>query len=199
MFLEQIKDQLPVLPEKEDVGVLISIRNPHLMNIPIPLQERVRQDILDIITRLKEKGYKLIRLLCHDHRDIPFAVSFQEVDYIYTSDTYAYLSLLQSCKLNISYRLHATLPCMSFGTPSIKISYDERASSLMKTIGLDNWNINLLDGDNIADKVVERIDNLHSLKRQLKDAKADWNKLHKNMITSLKNFSNDVYKYSQEQ
>ena len=196
IFLNQIAHQLPPLPEKEKAGVLISIRNPHLMNIPIPLQEQVRTHVNDIVSYLRKNGHKNIRLLCHDHRDIPFAVSFTDLEYVYTGDAYSYLSLLRSCELNISYRLHATLPCMSFGTPSIKISYDERAASMMNTIGLGEWNINLVDSEDLLGDVINRIEKINKFQEDLTSIKKCWNDTYNNMTHSLERFSKDVKTYA---
>ena len=47
------------------------------------------------------------------------AASFPGVDYVYSGDVFTYLALLRSCALNVSYRLHSVLPCLSFSTPTV--------------------------------------------------------------------------------
>ena len=101
-------------------------------------------DLSEIIQILKDKGHKRIRLLCNDTRDCEYASCFRdiaEVDFVYTSNVFFYFSLLSNADLVVSYRLHATLPSLSFGTPVINISYDERAERLLDDLGLGDWRI----------------------------------------------------------
>jgi polysaccharide pyruvyl transferase WcaK-like protein len=193
IFLDRMVDRLPILSERDKADVLISVRNPTLMSIPLRKQSQVRDDVQGIIHFLRQEGYQDIRLLCHDHRDIPFAASFPEVDYVYTGDVYYYLSLLRSCKLSIGYRLHAALPCMSFGVPAIKISYDERALSLMQTVGLADWNIDMItSSDNVLEQVVDRyrrLDTLQSLRQQIQPT---WDALYDIAAQTFTSFATDV-------
>jgi polysaccharide pyruvyl transferase WcaK-like protein len=126
IFLDRMVDRLPRIPESSRGAALISVRNPRLMSIPLRRQAQVQRDVVGMIDFLRLVGYEDIRLLCHDHRDIEFAASFTGVDFVYTGDVSTYLAMLRSCAINITYRLHAFLPCVSFGTPTIKISYDGR-------------------------------------------------------------------------
>ena len=130
------------------------------MNISLRHQVAVRRDILSIIDILRSKGIRNIRLLCHDHRDIPFASSMGEVDYVYTGDAYVYLAMLKSSNLNISYRLHSILPCMALGTPTIPITYDERAISLLETIGMKDWQVNMISCNDVPSAVTNAYNNL---------------------------------------
>lgn len=164
-----------VIPEAlETADVLLSVRTPELMSIPVTLRIRVKDDIQRIAEAIAERTGWSLKLLCHDHRDIPFAASFGDLDYVYTDDVYAYLSMLKSTKLNISYRLHSVLPCLSYGTPTIKVSYDERGSSVMDTIGLRDWNIDMLEVEDVVGAVLDRYDRLGDLERMRADAAATW-------------------------
>lgn len=197
IFLNQVVNQLPPMSE-EDSGVLISIRQPQLMSIPPADQARVYNDICLIINILKDRGYKQIRLLCHDHRDISFAASFPEVSFVYSDNVYHYLALLKNCCLNISYRLHATLPCLSFGVPTIKISYDERAVSLMKTIGYDSYNIKMMETEktvNAVDDMLDRINEFSEVRRSVED---QWKKLDSTMASGFVEFASVVKDYSKK-
>lgn len=130
---------LPKLPDNENVGALISVRTPSLMNLPFKLQSNLPTDIGFIIDSLRSHGYQRVRILCNDSRDLDFASSFRyshNVDSFYTNDVYQYLSLLSSASLVVSYRLHATLPCISFGTPCVNVVYDERALTLFQDLNL---------------------------------------------------------------
>jgi polysaccharide pyruvyl transferase WcaK-like protein len=193
IFLERISNRLPKLPNQEKGGALISIRNPELMNVPLHRKAQVYGNILKIVEFLKDKGLKKIRLLCHDHRDIGFAASFQGLDYVYTGDVYSYLALLRSSELNISYRLHSTLPCLSYGIPVINMSYDERAVSLIDSIGLDEWNINMFETDDELSQVVNRYQRLNELPIFKEKARNLWNKMDEVMLDTFKSFANDVH------
>lgn len=192
VFLNAVADQLPALPAGEDPGILLSIRNPVLMNIPLRLQTRVRYDVERLIAELRGLDLGPVRLLCHDHRDIPFAASFQEIDYIYTGDVYSYLALLRSCRLSVSFRLHATLPCLSFGTPSLHISYDERAISLFQTLGLEQWDTNYVESTDVVESVLDRYRRLDELQAQLGDVKKRWRSFYDLNMNTLGKFVTDV-------
>jgi hypothetical protein len=154
---------VPVVEDGADA--LVSIRTPDLISVPIGLQMRVRDHIQGIIEALAERGYERIKLLCHDHRDIPFAASFSGVGYIYMDDVYAYLSLLRGARVNVSFRLHSALPCLSYGTPVVKISYDERGTSAMETVGFGDWNIDMVKEPDLIAAVEDRLDRLDDLER----------------------------------
>lgn len=192
IFLNRIVERLPVLTE-DSQGVLISIRQPQLMSIPPADQARVHTDIVQLVQMLKDMNFKQIRLLCHDHRDISFAASFPDLDFIYTGDIYDYLSLLKNCQLNIAYRLHACLPCLSFGTPTVKISYDERAVSLMNTIGCDFINVNMMKVMNTTAAVKSILDTL-PLPRTHSNVMNVWNDLDATMLGACEFFAKTIEK-----
>jgi len=197
LFINKISERLPKLSPGKKNGVLISIRNPALMSIPLSKQSDVRNDILDIITFLRREGHQDIKLLCHDHRDISFASTFPGVEYIYTGDVYAFLALLRSCELNITYRLHSVLPCLSFNTPVIKISYDERAMSLLETIGLDEWNINMICTKNVVEHVIDRYNRIDELNLIKCAAKPRWTALEQVMNNTFKKFAKETKSYKE--
>jgi polysaccharide pyruvyl transferase WcaK-like protein len=195
IFLDHLAERLPELHERDRAGILLSIRNPLLMNIPLERQSQVGEDIRRMIKFLKGEGHSNIRFLCHDQRDIAFAASFSGMEYIYSGDIYIYLALLRSCDLNISYRLHATLPCLSLGTPTIKISYDERALSLMDTIGMGGWNIDMVRGGDVVEEVINRYRRLNELAKLRAEVQSRWNELYANMAGAFRQFSDDVLVY----
>ena len=198
IFLGRTADRLPKLPEQEEGGVLISVRHPQLMNIPLHKQAQVHSDLLGTIDFLKKEGHENIRLLCHDHRDISFAASLPGVEYVYTGDVYSFLALLRSCTLNVSYRVHSTLPCLSYGTPVINISYDERAISLIDTIGLNGWNIKFVENDNVLEQIVRRYKRLDELPTIVQKAQPIWDNLDAIMAETFKKFANDVFEYKSQ-
>lgn len=192
IFLNRFESRLPALAESTRGDALISVRNPSLMNVPVPRQARVRDDILRIVALLRDQGCPDVRLLCHDHRDIEFAASFDELEYVYTGDIYSYLAVLRACRLHVSYRLHATLPCLAFGKPSIKISYDERALSLMQTLGLAEWNINMMSCASVPDAVAQRLQALDRFPALLSGWRTTWAQYDRIMTGAFDTFGRAV-------
>lgn len=171
-------DKLPTLPEKEDVGALISVRTPQLMNVPYRYQSKIQGHIESAIDTLRTAGHKRIRILCNDSRDLDFATAFRytkHVDSVYTNDVYQYLALLRAAKIVVSYRLHASLPAISFGTPTVNIVYDERAESLFDDLGLASAKLNLVD---LGDDFVNALNNSINIggygENQHQQIKLDW-------------------------
>ncbi len=192
LFVSEIPRHLIPLPEGHRTDALISIRTPSLMSIPIYHQFRVRDDILKIVDYLRSHGYERVKFLCHDHRDIPFAASFRDVDYLYTEDVYTYLTMLKNTRLNITYRLHAFLPCLAMDVPSIKISYDQRGFSMVETVGLAEWNVNMFD-EHMVDEVVDRIGStakLEGLKQTLRPTV--WQQLKETIEAHFSAFASKV-------
>jgi len=191
VFLNSIAERLPELPGLEGAA-LISVRQPSLMNIPLKHQSRVRSDVKRLIQHLRDRGHADIRLLCHDHRDIPFAATIEGIEYIYTEAPMTFLAILKTCALNVSYRLHGSLPCMSFGTPVVNISYDERASSLMETVGLGEWDINLFESDDLVELVEDRLGRLDDLSDLREKACSRWGELYRINEEAFAHFSDCV-------
>ncbi|MFW5850686.1 MAG: polysaccharide pyruvyl transferase family protein [Bacteroidota bacterium] len=192
LFLNEIPQHMVPISDADKTDALISVRTPTLMSVPTEYQYAIKDHVLGIIDILKKEGYKNIKLLCHDHRDIPFAASFKGFEYLYTDEVYTYLTYLKNTKLNVTYRLHSFLPALSFNVPTIKISYDERAISMLETVGMDEWNINLLKEDSVA-AVKNRVQNLHKLE-QLKEKNRTglWKELRDNIIVNFKEFADLV-------
>lgn len=177
LFLGDISSRLPQVPKANSEATLISIRTPDLMNISLRRQGRVHDQVSEIYNLLKEQGHENIQLLCHDVRDVSFAASFGDIPYIYLSDPYDFLALLKSARLLVSFRIHASLPALSFATNFVNISYDERASSLMAAAGLEEWDINLVKTDNLTGVVRSRLKNLDALDRIRQDRAKHWSEL----------------------
>ncbi len=189
LFINEMPQHMVPISDVDKTDALISIRTPNLMSIPVSYQYSVRDQLLEMIELLKTEGYKNIKFLCHDHRDIPFAASFKEIEYLYTDDVYTYLTLLKSTKLNITYRLHSFLPALSLGIPAIKLSYDQRALSMLKTVGMDEWNIDILKQDVISEikKRIKSIGDLDNIKDSLRDNK--WADLRSTVVTNFNKFA----------
>ena len=195
LFLDELADRLPDIPEPSRGQVLLSIRNPALMSIPLAPRSRVREDICAIVDLLVERGWGQPRLLCHDYRDIEFAASFNGLEFIYADDAATFLSLLRSARLNVTYRLHSALPCFAFGTPCVKISYDERALSLMETAGYGDWNIDMVKTPHVAAAVADRLDRLSALPAIRAAAQPRWAALRGSMRAGFADFAAAVHTY----
>lgn len=195
IFLDRVIDRLPAVSDADRGCTLVSIRHPSLMNISLPRQIRVQDEIASILQMLRKRGYNDVRLLCHDHRDIPFAASFGGIPYVYIADPFAYLALLRACRLNVSYRVHSALPCMAFGTPFIKLSYDERALSLMRTVGFGEWNIDLVRSKNVLNDVADRIDRLDSVTSIKTNAEPRWAELRHAQDATMRDFATRVREF----
>jgi polysaccharide pyruvyl transferase WcaK-like protein len=191
LFMNEIPQHLVPLLNSDKTDALISIRNPYLMSVPVSYQYQMRDDLFRIIELLKRKGYLNVKILCHDHRDIPFADSLN-IDYIYTDDVYTFLTYLRNTRLNVTYRLHSFVPCLAFDIPTINISYDQRAISMLETLGISEWNINMLK-DDILKEVEDRVDNLNNLvliKNRLKET--TWRGLKSSMSKGFEAFANII-------
>lgn len=162
LFINEIPQHLVPILESDKTDCLISIRTPNLMSIPVEYQYKLREQMVEMISLLRQKGYQNIKFLCHDHRDIPFAASFTDLEYLYTEDVYTFLTYLRNTRLNLTFRLHSFIPCLSLDIPTIKISYDQRALSMLDSIGMNEWNIDLLK-DNLLPELEHRLDNLGDL------------------------------------
>lgn len=192
IFLDAMRDRLPAIPGTSTSDAFVSVRHPSLMSIPLTKQAQVYSDIQGIVSLLRGRGYERVRLLCHDHRDISFAASFPGVDYVYTGDVHSYLAMLEGCALNVTYRLHSFLPCVAFGRPAIKVSYDERACSLIKTVGLDSWNINMVHAPDVVSQVKNRLDRLDELEQLRTRVQTRWDLLYDRMVSVFREFASEV-------
>lgn len=189
LFINEIPQHLVPIMETDHTDALISIRTPSLMSIPVEYQYRLREQMVQMISLLKKKGYKNVKFLCHDHRDIPFAASFEEMEYLYTEDVYTYLTYLRNTRLNLTFRLHSFIPCLSYDVPTIKISYDQRALSMLETLGMEDWNIDLLK-DDLLKEVENRIDNIQDLEAIKSGlSKGKWADLRKTIVTNCDKFA----------
>lgn len=189
LFINEIPQHLVPIMESDKTDCLISIRTPTLMSIPVEYQYELREQMIQTIELLRRKGYSNVKFLCHDHRDIPFAASFKGIDYVFTEDVYTYLTLLRNTRLNLTYRLHSFIPCLSYDVPTIKVSYDQRAISMLDTLGIDEWNINLLK-DDVLKEIEQRIDHINDLeniKNKLKTS--TWADLRQTMVNGTEKFA----------
>lgn len=176
-------------------GTLLSIRNPRLTSLVPRHEARLHDTTGRLVEGLEADGFGPVRLLCHDTRDLPFAVSLG-CEYVVPDDVYSYLALLQQASLVVSFRLHAFVPCVSFGTPAINISYDERSSSLVRTIGFSSWDVDFVRSDDVVADVLARAADLERYERLRHEARPRWKALEDTMRRSMASFAERVLAYA---
>jgi hypothetical protein len=140
--------------------ILISVRHPGRMSVPPAIEWRVVEDLRRTIAALKAAFGEQVFLVCHDYADIGFAAGFPEAPLIYFDDVERYVEALRRCRLNVSYRLHAFLPCLAFGTPTIHLSYDERGKDMVATTGMGVWDIDIHREPDVTAAIMDRVQNL---------------------------------------
>jgi polysaccharide pyruvyl transferase WcaK-like protein len=84
---------------------------------------------------------------------------------------------------------------LAFGKPVIKISYDERALSMMETIGLGQWNINMISSNNISAQVSDRYHRIGDLKSLCARRKPEWDNLYRTMSDAFATFATETRSY----
>jgi polysaccharide pyruvyl transferase WcaK-like protein len=156
-----------------DDSILISIRHPSRMSVPPPLQWRIADDVRGLISALTGEYGDVVSLICHDYKDLEFAAAFPGVRALYFDNVDHYIAKLRSCRFNVSYRLHAFLPCLAFGVPTIHLSYDERGKDMVATSGMGEWDIDLSREHDVVEAVLQRtrdMDTFHRLRNKAQPA-----------------------------
>ena len=190
--------ELPATPGASSIppgGTLLSIRSPRLMSIPPRDEARVHGVVRRLLDDLQRLGAGPVRLLCHDIRDLEFASSFDGVDYILPDDVQAYLQALREARLVVSFRLHAFVPCLAFGTPAINVSYDERSLSLVRTLGFEAWDVNVVTSADPAGEVMERCARLDDYATLRASQRPAWDAFASVMRESAAAFATQVRAY----
>lgn len=196
LLLSRVVLPRPELGGGEPAGALLSIRHPQLMSIPLRDQTRLHAAIVDITAALEAEGFGPVRLLCHDTRDLAYASSLGDLECILPDDVYSHLELLRRAPLVVSFRLHAFLPCLSFGTPAINISYDERSLSMVRTVGLGAWDIDFVRSPDVVGEVRDRCSRLADLRALRESAQPIWADLERVMRESMAEFAALVTAYA---
>ena len=181
--------------ESHSVGNLISLRHPALMSISPRNQSRVRHHIRTLIDYFRSLD-EPVTLLCHDHRDLAFASSFSDVSYLYEEDLFDFLHLIHSATRLVTYRLHSFIPAIVFGTHAINISYDERASSAIDTLGLGACNVSMFGGRPVMESVIELLENTQTYLNSVHASASIRNNLIEVQRLGMARFYNEVMKYN---
>ena len=181
-------------PKSVSKDVLLSIRHPALMSISPFHQSRVRHDIRILHDFVRSTGFEL-KLLCHDHRDISFASSFPECEYSYSEDVQDFLRNVNNAQSLITYRLHSFLPAIVLGTHAVNISYDQRASSTLQTLGLADWDVEYMLLDDPIATVMDRLLNRDALSKILDSNQSRLDELKTSQATGMNEFVGQVKTY----
>jgi len=151
------KEELERNKQKELFG-LIAVRNPEQMNVSLKESIRTHSLTSQIIELMSEVSGAPPKILCNDQRDIEYASSFNS-EILYTSDVYEYFQILSHVNLSVSFRVHTSLPLWSIGCPAINLSYDERSKSLIDTLKMSEYDIDIVQsGDRTFEKIHEKLD-----------------------------------------
>jgi polysaccharide pyruvyl transferase WcaK-like protein len=189
---------LPESPRVEaaDAPIIVSVRHPGRMSIPPALQWRVPEDVRGIIAGLRERFARPILLACHDYADIEFASGFPGAPLVYYDDVERYVQALRGCWLSITYRLHAFLPCLAFGTPSVHVSYDERGASMIATAAMSAWDVDMTTEPDVVRAVLARAASLDVYRQQRCAARPRLECLHETSRAGVARFVNAVDAYA---
>jgi hypothetical protein len=188
-------EDLPEAPAPSG-EVLVSIRNPSLMSVPLRDQARVATEVARIVEGLRKLHRGPVRVLCHDRRDMPFAAGLGEDDYAIPDDAPHFLARLRAASLVVTFRLHSFLPCLAMGVPAINISYDERSAGMVRTLGLREWDIDFLTEPDVTSAVLDRAGRLDDLDRMRADAAPAWRVMEETLQRSIRGFGTAVARYS---
>ena len=176
--------------------VLVSIRHPSLMSVPLRDQARVAAEVGRLLEALRERDLGPVRLLCHDRRDMPFAAGLGDTEYTIPDDAPDFLERLRAAALVITFRLHAFLPCLAMGVPAVNVSYDERSAGMMRTLGLEEWDVDFLGEPDLTSAVLDRIDRLEDLDRLRADCAPAWHELEQTLHGAIRDFAAAVDGYA---
>jgi hypothetical protein len=190
-----LRDQVAPAPPRP-TGALISLRSPELMSVPAAHRARVAAEVRRIADALTAGGHNPVRLLCHDPRDVPFAASFVDLEYLIPDDVSNFLQLMRFASVVVTFRLHAFLPCLALGTPVVNLSYDERSTSMLRTLGLGAWDVNFVGEPDAASEVEDRLGRLEDFTDMRLDAHPTWERLAARARAGLASFAEDVWSYA---
>jgi hypothetical protein len=167
---------------------LLAVRNPDQMNVPLSHKVRVHALSEQCLQLLERRQGTPPKVLCNDQRDIEYAMSFGR-EVLYTSDVYEYFQILHGVSEAISFRVHTSLPLWSLGRPALNFSYDERSESLIETLDMRRFDLNLIeDQDSILDKIVTRLEALPDFV----EAPMRWQELREIQEAGIRRFLNRI-------
>lgn len=174
--------------------ILLSIRHPSRMSVAPELQWRTADDVRGLVAALREAYGPCVYLLCHDYKDLEFARGFADVPYLYFDDAGLYLDALRAARFTVTYRLHAFLPCLALGTPSIHLSYDERGREMVVTAGMRDWDIDLIAERDVIAATMRRVGEFDRFRQLRAAARPVIDALQQVSVDALRRFAAQVAK-----
>jgi len=87
------------------------------------------------------------------------------------------------------------LPAIVLGTHAVNISYDQRASSALQTLGLADWDVEYMHLDDPIATVIDRLLNRDALIKILDSNKSRHDELKISQETGMSEFVGQVKKY----
>ena len=163
------------------------------------MQWRVASDVRRLIDALPGAYGGRVVLVCHDYRDIEFARGFGDVPLLYFDDVDRYIAALRGCRLSVTYRLHAFLPCLAFGTPSIHFSYDERGAEMVATAGMREWDVDITRERDVVAAALQRVATLERYETMRTAASSRVARLRAKSMLRLRDFAAQVNGTAAEQ
>ncbi len=146
LFVDRLPPGGILLDEPEGTGALVVIRNPARLPLPAKKRTAVHAQVRAIADMLQSQGHEDVRLLCQHPTDVAFAAAYG-IDYFYCDDPYTFLDVVQTADIVVSYRLEAALAAASYGRPMVHLASDEASRSVMRTVGLSDWSVDLTAAD----------------------------------------------------
>jgi hypothetical protein len=137
-------------------GVLLSVRDPASLPETASGRAEIRDRLRRLVSRLRESGCEDVRLLCQTPADLAFAAAFSELDYAYTEDPYAWLSLLRSARGVLTWRLEPALACAAYGVPFVHLATDPATRRALGAAGLANWTVDVATQADPVDAIIDR-------------------------------------------
>ena len=89
----------------------------------------------ELLERLPAAGYR-VRVLVHDANDLDLARQMLGSDFFWSEDPEKLFEAIGGCDLIIGFRLHACIPALGMGIPSIPVLLDGRNVAFAETFGL---------------------------------------------------------------
>ena len=129
---------LPFLPKRMFAG---PTADPRLWRNPTHRRRRAITKLFrELLQRLPAEGYR-VRVLVHDANDLDLAREMLGSDFFWSEDPEKLFEAIGGCDVIIGFRLHACIPALGLGIPSIPILLDGRNAAFAETFGLTEHSV----------------------------------------------------------
>jgi polysaccharide pyruvyl transferase WcaK-like protein len=105
---------------------------------------RLMRTLRNYLAHLRSLGLRVV-LTCHNDKDVDLARRFagDGIELFASNETKAFYDLYSRCRFVVGFRLHATIICLSLGTPFIPVGFDWRGVGFAETYDATRW---MIDG-----------------------------------------------------